>query len=233
MDLYNLLNTSLSSNSETLGILEIVLVLILAFVMTLPIVFAYKRREVFGHPGNGFLTGMLLFSPISALIVLVASFSLPKAFGIVASLSIIRFRTPIKNTLDSIFLFWTLGVGVACGAGHFVAAILLVMFGLLFLKIASLLKVEESKSFGFLIKTTFDAGLDEKTVALVEMRLRKKIPSLRRVNYFIGGVDSRFAIVFSGKIGGEINLKKALDEIQIEFKVCHFEVLNASDGLFY
>jgi hypothetical protein len=62
-----------------------------------------------------FVTTLILLAPIVAVVMLFIRGDLVLSLGLIGSLSIIRFRTPIKDTRDMIFLFWTIAVGLGAG----------------------------------------------------------------------------------------------------------------------
>jgi len=62
-----------------------------------------------------FVTTLILLAPIVAVVMLFIRGDLVLSLGLIGSLSIIRFRTPIKDTRDMIFLFWTIAVGLGSG----------------------------------------------------------------------------------------------------------------------
>jgi hypothetical protein len=64
-----------------------------------------------------FVNAIVLLTVISALIILVIGNNLARAFGLVGAMSIIRFRTAIRDTMDMVFIFIALGIGMACGVG--------------------------------------------------------------------------------------------------------------------
>jgi uncharacterized membrane protein YhiD involved in acid resistance len=73
---------------------------------------------------------MILSSMVVAMIIMTVGNSLARGLGILGSLAIVRFRTPVRDTRDLAFLFACLGVGVACGSAVYgVAVIGTVMIG--------------------------------------------------------------------------------------------------------
>jgi len=66
----------------------------------------------------------MLLAPITAFVMLVIGNSVARAFSLVGALSIIRFRTPLKDTWDTTFVFLSLGIGLATGTGAYAVAIL-------------------------------------------------------------------------------------------------------------
>src|SRR5690625_5465921 len=67
---------------------------------------------------RSFLTTFVLISPIVTMVVYFIQGDLVVSLGLVGSLSIIRFRTPIKDTRDMVFLFWSIAVGLGAGTGN-------------------------------------------------------------------------------------------------------------------
>lgn len=72
-----------------------------------------------------FNIAIAVISIITAGIILAMQSSLVISLGIVGALSIVRFRTAIKDPLDLIFLFWSISIGIICGAGLFEVALLM------------------------------------------------------------------------------------------------------------
>lgn len=64
-----------------------------------------------------FVNSLVLLSIISSIIIMVVGNNLARAFGLVGAMSIIRFRTAIRDTMDLVFIFLALALGMACGVG--------------------------------------------------------------------------------------------------------------------
>lgn len=62
---------------------------------------------------------------ITAAVILTIQFSIVISLGMVGALSIVRFRTAIKDPMDLVFLFWSISVGIICGAGLAEVAVIL------------------------------------------------------------------------------------------------------------
>ncbi len=70
-----------------------------------------------------FVNSLVLLSIISAIVVMVIGNNIARAFGLVGAMSIIRFRTAIRDTMDLVFIFLSLALGMACGVGLSAVAI--------------------------------------------------------------------------------------------------------------
>jgi len=116
------------------------------FSMFLAIVVALVISQIYKHTHRGmnfelsFMSTLVLLAPIVAVVMLFIRGDLVLSLGLIGSLSIIRFRTPIKDTRDMVFLFWTIAVGLGCGTYNWGVVIIstifisLVMIGLYFFK---------------------------------------------------------------------------------------------------
>ena len=106
-----LAQTSLSAQE----LFNIVTSLALAIIIGVIISQVYKRTHRGLNYEISFLTTLILLAPIVAAIMIFIQGSLVLSLGLVGSLSIIRFRTPIKDTRDMVFLFWVIATGLGCG----------------------------------------------------------------------------------------------------------------------
>ncbi|HNE30296.1 MAG TPA: DUF4956 domain-containing protein [Saprospiraceae bacterium] len=70
-----------------------------------------------------FVNSLVLLSIISAIVIMVVGNNIARAFGLVGAMSIIRFRTAIRDTMDLVFIFLALALGMACGVGLNIVAL--------------------------------------------------------------------------------------------------------------
>ena len=115
-DFQNILSVSLSIG-------EVFSNLIVALICGLLISFFY--RVTYRGPGfsYSFLNSMIVLTMITAIVIMVIGNNLARAFGLVGAMSIIRFRTAIKETQDIVFIFFSLAIGMACGVGLHILAV--------------------------------------------------------------------------------------------------------------
>ena len=110
----------------------------LTFLIAVYIFFIYRfiTRSTFYN--KNFNITMAIISVVTAGIVIAMQSNFVISLGMVGALSIVRFRTAIKEPMDLLFLFWSIGTGIMCGAGLYELAIviaLVVTFGLLVLQL--------------------------------------------------------------------------------------------------
>ena len=98
---------------------SIILILVTTAIFALYLFVVYRivnRKSIYSRSFNISLVAM---SIITAAIIISIQTSVVISLGMVGALSIVRFRTAIKDPMDLIFLFWSIGVGIMCGAGQF------------------------------------------------------------------------------------------------------------------
>ena len=98
---------------------SIVLILTTTAIFGLYLFAVYRivnRKSIYSRSFNISLVAMAI---LTAAIIISLQTSVVISLGMVGALSIVRFRTAIKDPMDLIFLFWSIGVGIVCGAGQF------------------------------------------------------------------------------------------------------------------
>lgn len=104
---------------------KIITTLVITFAIAVYIFFVYKMVTKSAFYFKSFNISMAIISVITAGIILAMQSSIVISLGMVGALSIVRFRTAIKDPMDLLFLFWSIGTGIICGAGLYKVAIIL------------------------------------------------------------------------------------------------------------
>ncbi|PHU35511.1 DUF4956 domain-containing protein [Pseudobutyrivibrio ruminis] len=103
-------------------------VLIETFLIALYIFMVYRFITRSSFYNKNYAISMAIISEITAGIILAMQSNLVISLGMVGALSIVRFRTAIKEPMDLLFLFWSIGTGIICGAGLFSLGVLIAVF---------------------------------------------------------------------------------------------------------
>jgi uncharacterized membrane protein YhiD involved in acid resistance len=96
---------------------------LIAFVCGLLVSFSYKLAYKGPAYSRTFARSMIILSMITAVMIMVIGSSLARAFGLVGALSIIRFRTAVKDVQDIVYIFFALSAGFATGTGLYGVAV--------------------------------------------------------------------------------------------------------------
>tara|TARA_Y100001970_G_scaffold3824_1_gene4384 strand:- start:1021 stop:1719 length:699 start_codon:yes stop_codon:yes gene_type:complete len=102
---------------------EIIFNLIISFFYGLLISFVYKKTHKGMSYSQSFMITNIFLSVIVCMVIMIIGNSISRAFALVGALSIIRFRTVIKDTKDIVYIFWSLAAGMACGTGSYFLAL--------------------------------------------------------------------------------------------------------------
>ena len=102
---------------------QVILNLIIAFFLGLVISFIYKKTHKGLSYSQSFVLTNIFVAVIVAMVIMVIGNNLARAFALVGALSIIRFRTVVKDTKDTAYIFWSLAVGMAAGTGSYFLAL--------------------------------------------------------------------------------------------------------------
>lgn len=115
----------LSNFSSNVSVITISVTLIYSFLLSLFVFFIYKLTTKGVIYSKKFNISMSLMSIITSAIVLSMQANITVSLGMVGALSIIRFRTAIKEPRDLLFLFWSISNGIIIGAGVYSMALIL------------------------------------------------------------------------------------------------------------
>lgn len=127
-----------SANLKSFSGVDTVIALLLAFVIGLFIYMIYKKTYKGVMYSASFGVSLIAMSMVTTLVIMAVTSNIVLSLGMVGALSIVRFRTAVKEPMDISFLFWAIGVGIVLGAGLIILAVLgSVIIGILILIIAN------------------------------------------------------------------------------------------------
>lgn len=175
MDLNQIIQDFLNPPNEyrALTVDRVLVALIIAFMINLFIFYIYRKTFKGVIYTREFNVGLVLTGLVVTLVVLPISSNIALSLGMVGALSIIRFRTAIKDPKDIVFTFWSIAVGIICGAGLYMVAIVGVPVIALFL-----LVLERTNFRGpepYLLVVHYDLDAEEAVqAALPKYRLRSR-----------------------------------------------------------
>lgn len=185
---------------------DTVLFLALAFLLGLFICFIYKTTYSGVLFSRSFALSLIGMTMISTFIILAVTSNVVLSLGMVGALSIVRFRSAIKDPLDIVYLFWALAAGIVLGARQFFLAILgsLVIGGIFFL----LSKLGRSGEDYIVILTFSDEKAEQNAAAIVKEASRHMQIKTKTVTE-----DSMEATWAVSLTGGEMELVNKLKAV--------------------
>lgn len=124
MNFNDIFKNSFLENTVQFSIIDTIVSLVLAFGLGMFIYFIYKKTFQGVMFSRSFGVSLVALTMISTLIILAVTSNVVLSLGMVGALSIVRFRTAIKDPLDVVFLFWAVGVGIVLGACMYPLAVI-------------------------------------------------------------------------------------------------------------
>jgi uncharacterized membrane protein YhiD involved in acid resistance len=110
--------------TDVFSVADVVFVIILSFVLSLVIARVYQLTYKGVSYTQSYVHTLIMMSMIVAVIMLVIGSNIARAFSLVGALSIVRFRNAVKDTRDVGYIFFAMGIGMACGTRFYLLAII-------------------------------------------------------------------------------------------------------------
>lgn len=137
MTFNDIFKSGFMENVSSVSVVDMAAALVLAFGLGMFIFFVYKKTFFGVMYSSGFGVTLIALTMITTVVILAVTSNVVLSLGMVGALSIVRFRTAIKEPLDIAFLFWSIAAGIVLAAGM----IPLAVFGSLFIGIVLLVFV--------------------------------------------------------------------------------------------
>lgn len=124
MTFNDIFKSSFLENITSVSFLDMAVALALAFGIGIFIFFVYKKTYQGVMYSSSFGTTLVALTMITTVVILAVTSNVVLSLGMVGALSIVRFRTAIKEPLDIAFLFWSIAVGIVLAAGMIPLAVI-------------------------------------------------------------------------------------------------------------
>ncbi len=173
MNFNDIFKSSFLENVTSVSLLDMVIALVLAFAIGLFIFLVYKKTYNGVMYSAGFGVTLVAMTMITTLVILAVTSNVVLSLGMVGALSIVRFRTAIKEPLDIAFLFWSIAAGIVLAAGMIPLAI----FGSVVIGIMLLVFVNKKSSTHpyILVLQCDDHNSETKAKLFVEQKTGKVV----------------------------------------------------------
>ena len=125
-------------NFSTNQVVPLLVTVVLAFVIGLFVYLIYRLTFSGVIYSKTFNMSLVMLTMVTTMVILIMSNNVKLSLGMVGALSIVRFRTAIKDPIDTVFMFWAIAEGIVLGAGFYLAAIVgAILIGVFMLLLAS------------------------------------------------------------------------------------------------
>lgn len=170
MTFSDIFKSSFLENVSAVSVLDMVLTLVLAFGLGIFIFFVYKKTYTGVMFSASFGVTLIALTMITSQVILAVTSNVVLSLGMVGALSIVRFRTAIKEPLDIAFLFWSIAAGIILAAGMIPLAVI----GSVIIGIILLIFVNRKSKINtyMLVLTCTDAGSEKNATELVKKQVK-------------------------------------------------------------
>ena len=190
MSFQDIFTSSFLSNITAVTMFDMMIALLLAFGLGVFIYVIYKKTYAGVMYSSSFGVTLVALTMITTLVILAVTSNVVLSLGMVGALSIVRFRTAIKEPLDIAFLFWSIAAGIVLAAGMIPLAVFgSVMIGLIILFFAN--RKENTNPY-IVVLDCNDHASEERAMAFLKDKVNKcsvKSKTARR-----GGVELNLEI---------------------------------------
>lgn len=179
MNLEDLLKSNFLDNVMSVTILDMVLALALSFCVGLFILYVYKKTYSGVMYSSSFGVTLLAVTMITSLVILAVTSNVVLSLGMVGALSIVRFRTAIKEPLEIAFLFWAIAAGIVLAAGMIPLAI----FGSLLIGVVLIVFVNRNSYANpyIVVLSCVDQEAEKRAMALLGQKAKKAVVKSKTV----------------------------------------------------
>ena len=173
MTFNDIFKSSFLENVSSVTLLDMLIALVLALGIGMFIFLIYKKTYQGVMYSSSFGTTLVALTMITTVVILAITSNVVLSLGMVGALSIVRFRTVIKEPLDIAFLFWAITVGIVLAAGMIPLAVL----GSIFIGIVLLLFVNKKSHRNpyIVVLSCADSTAEAQAKALLEKHVLKSV----------------------------------------------------------
>ena len=210
MTFQDIFKSSFLEATTTFSITDTLLALVLSFVIGIFIMAIYKKTFKGVMYSNSFCVSLLALTLITTLIILAVTSNVILSLGRVGALSIVRFRSAIKEPLDIAFLFWSIAAGIVLGAGLLPLAII----GSIFIGIILILFVnKDTKDNPYILVVNLEGDeVENRVLSYVKEKCKKYIVKSKTVS--VNGIEFSIEIRLNNMSTEFVNIISSLEGVK-------------------
>ena len=145
----------------------------LTFALSLYIIYVYRLVYTGVLYSKRFALSLVVLSLVTSVVILAISSNVVLSLGMVGALSIVRFRTAVKDFMDTIFMFWAIVNGIICGAGYMLISVLATLaIGALILAVFYFGKISQQDVYLVVIRSRDDVSFADLSPILADAKIK-------------------------------------------------------------
>ena len=171
----DILKGNFMAEFSAITVSEMLIAIVLSFVLCLFIVFIYKITYAGVCYSRSFAACLIMIGMVTAVVIQVITSNVVLSLGMVGALSIVRFRTAVKEPSDTAFLFWAIATGIICGAGYITISILATLIlGVLFVGMYVFGKKSKADTYMVVLRCSADSEAVDELSGMPGYKLKNK-----------------------------------------------------------
>ena len=184
--------------SDPIAWREILLYMLVAFVLSQMLAWVYKWTYRGLSYSRGTVHSLVLMSLIVTAVMLAVGNNVARAFGLFGALALIRFRTPVKDARDTVFLFMAVGIGISLGTRNIMLAVVATTVCCLVATYLTFARFGERKKSDAMLRFAMPAQGEQET--LLRRILQHYCRTFALVNLREAGPDARMEFAYQVKL---------------------------------
>ncbi len=201
--------------SEMFGTADIFLAMGVASLLCFALANVYRYTHRGTSYSQSYMVTLFAMAVCTAVVMMIIGSNIARAFSLVGALSIIRFRTAVKDPRDTGYLFAAMVAGMGCGTGFYLAAISMTAFICVLMIVLHVTDYGLKQKLEQIVRLTYRPGED--TVERIEAELGQAFREFKLINRILDfgdGAETNVYVVRPGKSGGEREVESRLGAIE-------------------
>lgn len=209
MNFQDIFKSSFLEKASSFSALDFIIAMALAFALGLFIFIVYKKTFNGVMYSAGFGVSLIALTLITTLVILAVTSNVVLSLGMVGALSIVRFRTAIKEPLDIAYLFWSIAAGIVLGAG----LIPLAVFGSLFIGLILIVFVNKKPTDRpYIMIVNCGAQAEKNVLDLMKKHVKKQVLKSKTVSK--GGMEMTIEVRLQGSDSAFVNAIAGIEGVE-------------------
>ncbi len=210
MSFSDIFKSSFLENITSVSIIDMVVALLIAFGIGVFIFFVYKKTFNGVMYSSSFGVTLIALTMITTVVILAVTSNVVLSLGMVGALSIVRFRTAIKEPLDIAFLFWSIAVGIVLAAGMIPLAVL----GSVVIGVVLLVFVNKKSYLNpyIMVVNVDNAGAENEITGFLKSNVNKAVIKSKSVT--AGNIELNYEIRMKNDDTGFVNAISGMNGVK-------------------
>ncbi|SVD78297.1 uncharacterized protein METZ01_LOCUS431151 [marine metagenome] len=204
--------------------MDVLLAMLISIILCFVLAYTYKVTHHSTSYSSTYLHTLFIMSIATSVIMIIIGSNIARAFSLVGAMSLIRFRTAVKDPIDTGYLFAAVTIGMACGTGFFWAGILFVLFFSILMLILNYFEFGKKVKQDYILRISYKGQKD--TINTIQSHIEEvdmEYSLINRITEFDDGTHTNIYSVSPSKKVEHENIEEQLQKISGVTKVSFYQ----------